>query len=243
MLSARTPEEIYAEATSADVPRGFRAAIQNAPVQPALIAEVKKASPSEGVLREDFDPVALAVAFADAGAQCLSVLTDRQYFQGMLQNLSLCHSAVSLPILRKDFLIDPVQVDEARGANADAVLLIAARLDDASLRTMLERTRFWGMDALVEVHTPDEAMRALDCGAEFLGINNRDLDTFATDLSTTERIAAIVGSRSTIVSESALLSASDVDRVRDAGVDAVLVGTALCRASDPGGKVKEIMGW
>jgi indole-3-glycerol phosphate synthase len=224
--------------------RDFATALRQ-PGRVGLIAEVKKASPSRGVLRENFDHLELARCYADNGAAAISVLTDVRFFQGSLKYLQGIRglSAEIPPLLRKDFLIDPYQVYEARSYGADAVLLIVAALDDATLSTLLELTHSLGMAALVEVHTAAELTRALAAGARIVGVNNRDLHTFTTQLETTEELAALLPpgiSRPVLVSESGIHRAADVARLRQSGVDAVLVGEALVTAPDTAERVREL---
>ncbi len=218
--------------------RSFRHALQRADGRVAVIAEVKKASPSKGVLREDFDPLHIARDYAEHGASAISVLTDERFFQGHLHYLRAIRQQVDVPLLRKDFLISRYQVVEARVAGADAVLLIVAALTDAELRELIAFTRELGMDALVEVHTEVELQRALDAGAVIIGINNRDLTTFDTTLEVTERLAPMIPPGSIIVSESGIDTAEDVRRVAQAGAHAVLVGESLMRAEDVGEKLR-----
>jgi len=208
-------------------PRGFAAALRAAE-QPAIIAELKKRSPSKGEIRPDFDPVACARAYADGGAAALSVLTDERYFGGQLDFLEKVRAAVPLPLLRKDFVIDPSQVDEARVAGADAVLLIAAALEPAALKSLSARARALGLDALVEVHDEAELEVALEAGAELLGINNRNLRTFEV----TERLAPRVPRGVLLVAESGIFHARDLARLARAGAHAFLVGESLMRQPD-----------
>lgn len=241
--SSKTPlAELQAIAEQAPPPVGFRDALARA-TGVALIAEVKKASPSRGIIRDDFDPAAIARAYRKAGASALSVLTDRLYFQGSPENLVVAKEASGLPVLRKDFIIDPYQVWEARAWGADAILLIVAALDDERLAELHAQAKNLGMDVLVEVHEEAETERAVALGADLIGINNRDLSDFHTDLAVTERLARLIGERALIVSESALKSRADIDRVAAAGAKAVLIGTAFCEASDVEAKVREVMGW
>ncbi|MFQ6537589.1 MULTISPECIES: indole-3-glycerol phosphate synthase TrpC [Aphanothece] len=216
----------------------FLAALRASCRKPAVIAEIKKASPSKGVIREDFDPVAIARGYAAGGASCLSVLTDRSFFQGGFDVLVQVRQAVDLPLLCKDFILSPYQLYQARAAGADAALLIAAILTDQDLAYLLKVTRSLGLTALVEVHDAEELERvlALD-GVSLIGINNRDLATFHTDLATTEALMAGYGDQlrqrgALLVSESGLFSREDLDRVQGAGADAVLVGEALMRQAD-----------
>ncbi len=212
-------------------PRGFKAALQAAGGV-ALIAEVKRASPSAGVIREDFDPVEIACAYERGGATCISVLTDRQFFQGDAAFLAQIRDAVSLPLLRKDFILDDIQVLEARAFGADAYLLIAAALDPARLRDLLGRGRDLGMDALVEVHDEQELDVALSAGADLIGINNRDLHTFEVSLETAQKLAPLVPRDVVVVAESGIKTRADVQRLKSHGVKAILVGETLMRAHD-----------
>jgi indole-3-glycerol phosphate synthase len=238
----RLPEaELARRAAEAPPARDFRAALTRGP-DVRLIAEVKKASPSAGVLRADFDPAALARAYADSGADCVSVLTDEPSFGGHLRHLEAVRAAVDLPLLRKDFLLDPYQLLEARAAGADAVLLIAEVLDDDSLRALLRRAHELGMHALVELYDRDNLPRVLRSGAKLVGINNRDLRTFRTRLEHTLELAPAVPPDVCLVSESGIRTRADVERLRAAGVRAVLVGETLMRAPDVGAKVRELLG-
>jgi indole-3-glycerol phosphate synthase len=212
-------------------PRGFAAALRAAPA-PAIIAELKRRSPSKGEIRADFDPVTCARAYADGGAAALSVLTDERFFGGQLEYLEKVRAAVPLPLLRKDFVIDARQVDEARVAGADAVLLIAAALAPAELRALSARARALDLDALVEVHDEAELDVALEAGAALVGINNRDLRTFATDLAVTERLAPRIPRDVLVVAESGIFDPRDVARLARAGAHAFLVGESLMRQSD-----------
>ena len=218
--------------------RDFLAALREAPVQPAVIAEVKKASPSKGVIRDDFDPVAIAKAYAAGGARCLSVLTDKTFFQGGFDVLVEVRQAVELPLLCKEFVLSPYQLFQARAAGADAVLLIAAILTDQDLQYLQKAAAALGLDVLVEVHDAAEMERVLNLGGfPLIGINNRDLASFETDLATTEQLMQRFGERlrdqgALLVSESGLFERSDLDHVQAAGADAVLVGEALMRQQD-----------
>jgi len=225
-----------------EAPLGFRAALASGP-RPRVVAELKRRSPSRGEIRPDFDPVGCAKAYADAGAAAISVLTDARYFGGELSLLATVRREVALPLLRKDFLVDAYQVDEARVAGADAVLLIARALDVAQLRALRERAAALGLDALVEVHDASDVDAALAAGADLVGINNRDLATFTTDLATTERLAArLIAAGVVVVAESGILSREDIRRMDDLGVDAVLVGEALMTSADPGGEIRALLG-
>ena len=211
-----------------------------------LIAEVKKASPSEGVIRHDFDPVAIAKTYEDAGASCLSVLTDREFFQGSLDYLSAIREAVSLPLLRKDFMIDERQLPEAVEHGADAILLIVACLDDQMLGHLHRLATGAGLAVLVEVHNEHELDRALDIDARLIGVNNRDLSTFTVDLGTTERLAKRLAasgvSEKVLVAESGIQTRADVERLEACGAGAILVGTALMRQPDIASKATELLG-
>lgn len=208
----------------------------------SLIAEVKKASPSAGVIREDFDPVAIANAYAAHGASCLSVLTDEPYFQGHLSYLTQVRAAVDLPVLRKDFILECYQLLEARVAGADAVLLIAECLDDCNLRKLFNETVELGMTPLVELYEPENLPRVLDAGATLVGINNRDLRTFETDLRHTIRLRAEIPDECVVVGESGIRTHDDVQLLQAAGVDAILVGESLMREADIGAAVDALLG-
>jgi len=243
-----TVERLRAALATRGEPRDFLAALRRPRSgDVALIAEVKKASPSAGVIRADFDPVAIARAYEAAGATCLSVLTDAKFFQGSLEFLRAIRAAVSLPLLRKDFIIDERQILEAVEWGADAILLIAAILDDAHLRHFHELARGAGLAALVEVHDAAELDRALALGAPLIGVNNRDLRTFTVDLATTERLAARLrtppaGREVLLVAESGIHSRADVERLRRAGAGAILVGESLMRHADLAAKTRELLG-
>ncbi|MDP9379521.1 MAG: indole-3-glycerol phosphate synthase TrpC [Chloroflexota bacterium] len=207
-----------------------------------VIAEVKRRSPSKGALAPALDPVRTAAMYADHGAAAISVLTDERFFAGSLADLRAVRQAVELPILRKDFIIHGYQVVESRAYGADAVLLIAGVLDRGDLTDLLEEVRLYRMEALVEVHTEEELDIALDCGAEIIGINNRDLQTFETDLETTRRLAPLVPDDHGIISESGIHSREQVEELGRLGVHGVLVGEALVSAGDPGEKLRELVG-
>ena len=208
----------------------------------ALIAEVKKASPSKGVIRADFDPERIADAYAANGARCLSVLTDEAYFQGCDAHLQAAKAVAGLPVLRKDFTIDEYQLYEARVIGADAVLLIVALMDSSQLDDCLGLAGELGLSALVEVHDDDELLHAKAAGAGLVGINNRDLRTFATTLETTFALLPQVPKGTVVVSESGIGDRRDVERLAAAGVDAILVGESLMRETDIGAKVRELLG-
>lgn len=241
--------KISARAAAAPPPRDFAAALRR-PGRVALIAEVKKASPSKGILIENFDPLALARTYAANGAAAISILTDSRFFQGSLKYLEGIRAlfdqekAPAAPLLRKDFIIDGYQVAEARAYGADALLLIVAALDDATMADLLAQTHQFGMQALVEVHDEAELDRALAVGATIIGVNNRDLRTFTTTLETTQRIAARLPehNRPLLVSESGIFNAAHVELARSWGADAILVGEAIVTAPDIAAKVRELGG-
>lgn len=241
--SSRVPlHELVARASEAPPVRGFAAAIEAkvALGEPAVIAEVKKASPSKGVLRADFDPAAIARSYEAGGAACLSVLTDVDFFQGADAYLEQARAACALPVLRKDFTIDPYQVLEARALGADCILLIVAALDDHRLAALSEQALALDMDVLVEVHDLDELERALQVPAPLLGINNRSLRTFEVSLDTTLSLKDAVPRDRRLVTESGIAARDDVRRMRAAGVDAFLVGETFMRAADPGAALRAL---
>jgi indole-3-glycerol phosphate synthase len=234
-------DEMEHQAAEAPPVRDFLEALAG-PGPIRLIAEVKKASPSAQVIREDFDPIAIAQTYQAHGASCLSVLTDAPYFQGHLSYLARIRASVAIPLLRKDFLIDEYQVVESRLAGADAILLIAEILDDDALRRLQGRARALGMAALVEFHDEANLARVLDSGATLIGVNNRDLHRFVTDLDLTLRLRDQVPPEVVLVSESGIRTRSDVERLEAAGVSAILVGETLMRAPDIGLAVERLLG-
>ncbi|MDO8802162.1 indole-3-glycerol phosphate synthase TrpC [Phenylobacterium sp.] len=230
----RTVAQVEAAAAQASPPRGFRAALEraHAPGRLALIAEIKKASPSKGLIREDFDPASLGKAYEAGGAACLSVLTDTPSFQGADSFLTAAREACALPCLRKEFLVDPWQVAESRALGADAILVIMAMVDDSVARELMAQAARFGMDALVEVHDEAEMARAGDLGATLVGVNNRDLRSFSIDLAITERLAALAPANALLVTESGIFTAADAARLERSGASAMLVGESLMRQAD-----------
>ena len=241
---ARVAPRVLAEKAAArgEPTRGFRASLADGPA-PAVIAEVKRRTPSKGEIRADFDPVDCARRYASHGAAAMSVLTDEHFFGGHLDFLTRIRGEVSQPILRKDFTVDRYQIDEARVAGADAILLIAAALSTDEMQRFTRHARDLGLDVLIEVHDEEELARALDCEPDLLGVNNRNLATFATDLATTERLAAELDRRAAgrlasgqilLVAESGIGALADIERLQAAGARAFLVGESLMREADPG---------
>lgn len=226
-----------------DQPRGFARALRTMHESggTALITEVKKGSPSKGIIREDFDPVEIALAYENGGATCLSVLTDQHYFYGHLRFLWDIREQVSLPLLRKDFIIDPYQVVEARVAGADAILLIAAALDDAKLQELAELATSLQLDTLLEVHDEVELERALKLPVDLIGINNRNLSTFVTDLAISEQLAGRIPKQQLAVAESGINSRADIERLQEAGAGAFLIGESLMRENDIEAKLSELI--
>ncbi len=237
----RNPIEKLRERVAPRESGGFRKAVGQ-PGRLCLIAEIKKASPSRGVIRADFDPAAIARSYADGGASAISVLTDAKYFQGDVAHLVQARDESGLPVLRKDFIIDEYQIWESAAIGADAALLIVAALDAGQLKDYLQLAGEVGLDALVEAHDAAEIETALDAGAEIVGINNRDLRTFKTDIETTLRLAERIPNDRVTVSESGIHTREDAQKVRDAGANAILVGEALMTCDDVSGKIRELIG-
>jgi indole-3-glycerol phosphate synthase len=238
---ARPVQVVQAKVATAPSPRDFAAALRAPGV--SLIAEVKRASPSKGVLRHDFDAVALAREYERSGASAVSVLTDGHFFQGNLSHLQAVRQNVGLPVLRKDFVLDPYQVYEARATGADAVLLIVAALNDTALKALHHLVQQLGMVALIEVHNDTELERALKIDPHIVGVNNRDLRTFQVSLETTARLRPLIPPEVVLVSESGVHTRDNVARLAAAGADAMLVGEALVRAREVGPKVRELVEW
>lgn len=241
--AARQEGEIEAEARAAGPTRGFAEALRRASAAGGygLIAEIKRASPSKGRIREDFDPAALAGAYAAGGAACLSVLTDGPSFQGEAAHLVAAREACELPVLRKDFIVDPWQVAESRAMGADCILLLLAMLDDAEARAIEAEAAAWGLDVLVETHTMDEIERAKALRSPLLGINNRDLNTFEVDLATTRNLVRGVPEDRLIVAESGISTRQDLAQLARYGVRCYLVGEALMRADDVEAATRELL--
>jgi indole-3-glycerol phosphate synthase len=244
MGAAPLAEMIARLADLEDQPRGFEAAIVNACSSgwTPIIAEVKKGSPSKGVIRADFDPLEIALTYQDNGASCLSVLTDEHFFLGHLNYLGLIREQVSLPLLRKDFIFDPYQIYQARVAGADAILLIAAMLELSQLREFAAIARELSLDVLLEVHDESELEVALQTDCNLIGINNRDLRSFVVDISTSERLAALVPPGRIIVAESGITRRDEIVRLTEGGVHAFLIGESLMREEDVGAKLQELLG-
>jgi indole-3-glycerol phosphate synthase len=236
-------DELRARAADEPPTRGFAAALEaRTQAGSAVIGEIKKASPSAGVIRADFRPAEIAASYEAGGATCLSVLTDEPYFQGHRDYLAEARDACALPVLRKDFIIDPWQVAESRCLGADCILLIVAALSDGQMQDLFGEAGEYGLDVLIEVHDEDELGRALELDGGLLGVNNRNLHDFSTDLATSERLKAQLPADRLLVTESGIRTRADVERMHAAGIRAFLVGEAFMREPDPGAALKELFG-
>ncbi len=234
-------DDLKARSRDCPLARGFEASLRRAALRgPAVIAEVKKASPSAGVIRENFQADEIAKSYAESGAACLSVLTDQDFFQGKPEYLQLAREACQLPVLRKDFIIDPWQIYESRLMGADCILLIVAILQQSALEHLLDNAKLVGMDVLVEVHDEAEMERALRLDHDLIGVNNRNLNTFDTSLATSERLKTMLSSGQLLVTESGIKTTADVKRMQDAGINMFLVGEAFMREADPGQALKRM---
>ncbi|MGB7451794.1 MAG: indole-3-glycerol phosphate synthase TrpC [Lysobacterales bacterium] len=233
--------ELTAQARDCAPTRGFENSLRQALEKgPAVIAEVKKASPSAGVIREDFQPAEIARSYESAGAACLSVLTDKDFFQGDAEFLREARSACHLPVLRKDFMMDPWQIPESRVMGADCILLIAAALEQSLMQELLGLAKESGMDVLIEVHDEAEMERALQLDHDLIGVNNRNLNNFETSLATSERLKKMLGDDQMLVTESGIRTTSDVKRMQNSGINSFLVGEAFMREEDPGCALKRM---
>ena len=233
-------EDLRDIARGLPVPRGFAKAITSQ-TGPALICEVKKASPSKGIIREDFDPIKIAKAYEQGGAACLSVLTDGPGFQGSNAIFKQVRHATNLPLLRKDFMLDPIQITESAAMGADCILVIMAMIDDDIARALMDEAAALSMDALVETHDEDELARAIDLGATLIGINNRDLRTFDTTLDTFTRLAPKVPEGASLIAESGIFTKADIERLANDGAQGYLIGESLMRQEDVAGAVKSLL--
>jgi indole-3-glycerol phosphate synthase len=238
----RSEEELKAKLTTVEPPRDFLGAIKK-PRQLNLIAEIKRASPSQGIIRQDFDPVGIARVYEEAGAAAISVLTEEDFFMGHISYLSEVRNAVSLPLLRKDFIIEPYQVYESRYFGADAILLLGSFLTKEALSELIEIAKGLGMACLVEVHTEKELKKILNMGIQLIGINNRDLHTLEVDTRTVEKLFPLIGKERIVVVESGLRNRQDVLFLKILGISAVLIGSIFMESADVRAKVEEIMGW
>ncbi len=235
--------ELKRQVVDVEPVRGFAAKLRQARVDgTAIIAEVKKGSPSKGIIRADFDPVAIASSYERGGASCLSVLTDEQYFYGSLDYLQQIRDVVNLPLLRKDFIIDPYQVYQARVAGADAILLIVSALEDQQILELAQLATELQLDTLLEVHDGAELERALVLPVDLIGINNRNLQTFETDLGVTEQLAGKIPANQVAIAESGIHSLADIVRLRQSGAGAFLIGESMMREGDVEGKLRELLG-
>ena len=233
--------DLAAMAKDCPPPRGFESAMRSAlAMGPAVIAEVKKASPSAGIIREDFQPDDIARSYQSAGAACLSVLTDKDFFQGEAKFLQQARSACSIPVLRKDFIIDPWQILESRVMGADCILLIISALEQTALQDLLGMAKDCEMDVLVEVHDEIEMERALSLDHDLIGVNNRNLNTFETSLATSERLKKMLSADQLLVTESGIKNIADVNRMQAAGINSFLVGEAFMREPDPGQALRQM---
>lgn len=240
--AGRSLSDLEAAAAVADQPRGFVEALvrRTSAAEPAIIAECKRASPSKGLLREDYEPAEIARSYAANGAACMSVLTDVKFFQGADAHLEAARAACKLPVIRKDFMVDPYQIVESRALSADCILLIVSCLSDAQLNELSQTAMALGMDVLVEVHDRTELERALRLRVPMIGINNRDLKRFVTDIETTIGLLKDIPDDRLVVTESGIHTPEDVARLRDHDVHAFLVGEAFMRAADPGVRLREL---
>ncbi len=235
-------DQLRQQLESVSAPRGFIRALRDKQSSglSAVIAEIKKASPSKGVIREDFDPVEIAISYANGGASCLSILTDRDFFQGHDDYLVAARKACGLPVIRKEFIIDPYQVHQARALGADCILLIVAALEEQALKDLYNLSGELGMDTLVEVHNQHELEQAMHLDLDIIGINNRDLHSFETSLSTTLDLLDALPGTCLVVTESGIHSREDVQLMREHGVNSFLVGEAFMRAEDPGAELQAL---